>query len=73
MSTTGPICVLIASLMLGCATTDAPTSTQLSLDERWAQGLSLDTGLAGTLVVLNLSCRGDKDVAQARELLGKDQ
>ncbi len=53
MSTAGPICILIASLMMGCAATDAPTRTQLSLDERWAQGASLDTGLAGTLVVLN--------------------
>jgi tryptophan synthase beta subunit len=27
----------------------------------------------GSLVLLNLSGRGDKDVAQARELLGRDR
>ena len=53
MSTVGPICILIASLMTGCTATDAPTRTQRSVDERWAEGPSLDTGLVGTLVVLN--------------------
>ncbi len=52
MSTTPAICILIASLT-GCTATDVPTRTQRSLDERWAQGASIDTGLAGTLVVLN--------------------
>jgi YVTN family beta-propeller protein len=37
----------------GGATDDAPTRVQASQDQRWAAGADLDSGLTGTLVVLN--------------------
>ena len=38
---------------VGCATADAPTRVQASEDQKWATGPSLDSGLTGTVVVLN--------------------
>jgi len=38
---------------MGCATANASTPVQASEDQQWAAGASLDTGLTGTLIVLN--------------------
>ncbi len=38
---------------MGCATADASTRVQASEDQLWAAGASLDSGLTGTVIVLN--------------------
>jgi len=48
----GIICIGLMGTM-GCATADASTRVQASEDQRWAAGPSLDSGLIGTVVVLN--------------------
>ena len=48
----GIICIGLMGTM-GCATANASTRVQASEDQKWAAGPALDSGLTGTLVVLN--------------------
>ncbi len=62
-------CIALMSLA-GCTTTGASTMVQAAEGETWAQGPSLESGLTGTLVVLNKAEASASllDAATGREL-----